>query len=461
MEFLKTITEFFKSRQNHLVLIGSALSLILVAGLLLFMRTGVFKTSISFVERQIFGAKEKTPVAKTTTQASKGKPQEAPRAAPATDRVALVKEALELSGAKQQMDQYPELFKNQLRQRQADIDPRLFEKLSKIIAETFPTDTFYQSVIESFQKKFNEKHILDVLDFLHSPLARKVAQIEVESSNPKAAEEIQKFVGQLQTQPPAKERLALIERLDRASAATELAVQTVLIMSREMAKGAYLALPPEEREKQGPLEPQLEPLLKEAKAQIEAPIKKGILVNYLFTYRTVSDPDLAKYIEFYETEHGRWFTRVATEGLMHAMAATSEKFGKEVVKLGKEAAKLAPGRKHQAESRYSAAGKRDPFQPIALKPKASQRPRENLSPLERYEIGQLKLVGIVWDIQEPRAMVEDSAGLGFIIKVGTPIGPNDGKVKAISPMEVFIEEVHTDFYGERRNREIGMKLAPE
>ena len=111
--------------------------------------------------------------------------------------------------------------------------------------------------------------------------------------------------------------------------------------------------------------------------------------------------------------------------------------------------------------RYSPVGKRDPFQPLPLKVKATRRPRENLSPLERYELGQLQLVGIVWDAKEPRAMVEDAAGLGYIVKVGTPIGPNEGKIKAIRPTEVVVEESYIDFYGARKNRQVTMKLIAE
>jgi type IV pilus assembly protein PilP len=109
--------------------------------------------------------------------------------------------------------------------------------------------------------------------------------------------------------------------------------------------------------------------------------------------------------------------------------------------------------------RYSPEGKRDPFQPLALRQKPKRPARESLSPLERYELGQLKLVGIVWDVKEPRAMVEDAAGLGYIVKVGTPIGPNDGKVKQIKPNEVVIEEQYVDFYGARKVRQVSMKLV--
>lgn len=113
------------------------------------------------------------------------------------------------------------------------------------------------------------------------------------------------------------------------------------------------------------------------------------------------------------------------------------------------------------KARYSPAGRRDPFRPLALKTKVSPRPRENLSPLERYELGQLKLVGIVWDVKDPKAMVEDATGLGYIVKIGTSIGPNEGKVKAIKPNEVVIEESYTDFYGAKKSQEISMKLPTE
>ena len=76
-------------------------------------------------------------------------------------------------------------------------------------------------------------------------------------------------------------------------------------------------------------------------------------------------------------------------------------------------------------------------------------------------MSQLKLVGIVWDIKEPRAMIEDSAGLGYVVKVGTPIGSNDGKVKAIHRNEVVVEETYSDDYGARRKRDVGIKLLTD
>jgi type IV pilus assembly protein PilP len=104
---------------------------------------------------------------------------------------------------------------------------------------------------------------------------------------------------------------------------------------------------------------------------------------------------------------------------------------------------------------------RDPFRPATLRKKVIARPRENLSPLERFELNQLKIVGIVWDMNEPRAMVEDGAGLGYTIKHGAPIGANDGVVKTIHRNEIIVEEYYYDVYGARKKREVSMKLSTE
>lgn len=104
---------------------------------------------------------------------------------------------------------------------------------------------------------------------------------------------------------------------------------------------------------------------------------------------------------------------------------------------------------------------RDPFRPMSLRAKVNSRARENLSPLERLDLSQLKVVGIIWDIKEPRAMVEDTAGLGYVVKVGTPIGTNDGVVKAIRRNELVVEETTADIYGARKKRDVNMMMATE
>lgn len=107
---------------------------------------------------------------------------------------------------------------------------------------------------------------------------------------------------------------------------------------------------------------------------------------------------------------------------------------------------------------YDPTAHRDPFRP----PQMATAFANARTPLETYQLGQLKLVGvIVQPIAGYRAMVEDSAGLGYIIATGTPIGSSGGVVRSIEPRRVVIEESARDFYGEVKPKEVVMELPQE
>jgi type IV pilus assembly protein PilP len=106
---------------------------------------------------------------------------------------------------------------------------------------------------------------------------------------------------------------------------------------------------------------------------------------------------------------------------------------------------------------YDVTGRRDPFRPPRLSV-PNQRTGEPQTPLQRYEIGQLRLVAVIYNTGDPRAVVEDDQGLGYIVRAGTPIGPNGGEVKTIERGRVLIQEDAVDYYGERRINEVVMEL---
>lgn len=107
---------------------------------------------------------------------------------------------------------------------------------------------------------------------------------------------------------------------------------------------------------------------------------------------------------------------------------------------------------------YDPRGKRDPFQPTTrpVGPSTVGGPR---TPLQQFELSQLRLVAIIRGAAEAtRAVVEDSAGLGYIMRVGTPIGRNEGRVTAIEDDRIVIEEWPVNVFGERRRAVIVKEL---
>ncbi len=108
---------------------------------------------------------------------------------------------------------------------------------------------------------------------------------------------------------------------------------------------------------------------------------------------------------------------------------------------------------------YNPVGKRDPFKPfIALGPKKPGPKKGPITALQRYDVSELKLVGILRGPEGYRALVEDAGGKGFIIGKGTLIGRGDGRVKEIHENRVIIEETYRDILGQIKRREISMPL---
>lgn len=122
---------------------------------------------------------------------------------------------------------------------------------------------------------------------------------------------------------------------------------------------------------------------------------------------------------------------------------------------------------------YNPEGKPNPFQPLVVEraeapagPKKSERASAKAedmgpgTPLERMDLNAFKLVAVVWDIPNPRAMVEDSTGKGYILTLGTRIGKNKGKVMKVTPAGVVVREIY-ETEGKGKTREIPLRLYTE
>jgi type IV pilus assembly protein PilP len=109
--------------------------------------------------------------------------------------------------------------------------------------------------------------------------------------------------------------------------------------------------------------------------------------------------------------------------------------------------------------RYDPTGKRDPFLSPFYVPPEEPAPEEAKTPLQRFDLGQLKLVGVIWEADEPKALIEDGGGLGYIVTRGTLIGSKGGIIRTIEPRRIVVEEYEIDFSGKRRAQERELLLS--
>ena len=112
----------------------------------------------------------------------------------------------------------------------------------------------------------------------------------------------------------------------------------------------------------------------------------------------------------------------------------------------------------RGEYRYDPTGKVDPFRSFVL---SLQRPSEGSTastPLERFDLSQLRLTGVIWGNQQPRALVMDPRGKAYIVGEGTAIGKNEGRIVRISDVGVTVKETYVDFLGKATTKDIELRL---
>lgn len=105
---------------------------------------------------------------------------------------------------------------------------------------------------------------------------------------------------------------------------------------------------------------------------------------------------------------------------------------------------------------YDPKGKRDPFRSFLFDPPGEAVVAEG--PLERFDVSQLSLVAVIWDVESSRALVQDPSGMSFIIAKGTRVGKNAGRVTRIADNAVVVMETYVDTFGKETTRDIEMRI---
>jgi type IV pilus assembly protein PilP len=106
---------------------------------------------------------------------------------------------------------------------------------------------------------------------------------------------------------------------------------------------------------------------------------------------------------------------------------------------------------------YDPTGLRDPFRSFEWE-------REKLAeadvrgPLEEFDVSQLSVVGVVWNVGNARALIQDPSGQGFIVSEGARVGKNEGRIIKIDDSVVVVKETYVDMMGQEATKDIELRI---
>jgi Tfp pilus assembly protein PilP len=129
---------------------------------------------------------------------------------------------------------------------------------------------------------------------------------------------------------------------------------------------------------------------------------------------------------------------------------------------GAESLPLQPAEEGQQISVYRPKAKRDPFKSFVTTRTAVSARKDDTpkikTPLQRYSLDQLKVVGIIGGGNVRKALLEDDVGKGYVVAVGDPVGSEGGEITAIAKDRIIIESTYHDVLGNKKVRRITKKL---
>jgi Tfp pilus assembly protein PilP len=165
-------------------------------------------------------------------------------------------------------------------------------------------------------------------------------------------------------------------------------------------------------------------------------------------------------------------------GEERALGPTTQEFNQErqalVAKLqkGKGEARGAPARKAGAaapagfdfapgagEFTYEPDGRRDPFRSYEWEHmKRELASAGQTGPLEHFDLSQLELVGVVWNVGRARGLVQDPSGMSYVVAAGTRMGKNQGLVTRIDDNVLVVRERYVDLYGNESTKDVELRI---
>lgn len=110
-----------------------------------------------------------------------------------------------------------------------------------------------------------------------------------------------------------------------------------------------------------------------------------------------------------------------------------------------------------AEFTYDPTGLRDPFRSFEWE-RDKLAETEVRGPLEEFDVSQLSVVGVVWNVGNARALILDPSGQGFIVGEGARVGKNDGRIIKIDDSVVVVKETYVDLMGQESTKDIELRI---
>src|SRR5262249_10307673 len=236
------------------------------------------------------------------------------------DCAALTRQALEISGFNQSLDQVSEemnsdAFGSQL--AGAGGNSGQFATVFKPIVQKHLDSQLMRKDLEMrLVAHCNLDQMTRTVERLKSPLVARMLVMEAAANSPEGREKAERYAKVVSLAPPPDSRIDAVEAIDSSAGVTDMTVNTMIAVTRGMMEGAGL--------------PELAGAMEPHRQEIKAQMHKEVQISLLSTYRSATTPDLLLYAKELGSEPLKSFYRQASKALSEMVEARAHAIGEDL-----------------------------------------------------------------------------------------------------------------------------------
>jgi len=228
------------------------------------------------------------------------------------------------------VDQYPAMMSEGIREglkRSPQLPPMVADTIGYVVTNSFRAADIEQQIVKNLESELSKKQLEAVQNWYETPVARKISAAEIAASDPGAWKQIQARAPELNEKYKGTDRARAFERFDRASRATESAVDTTIAVQLGLAT-AMAAFSSDSANYD-----ELKQTIENQRGKIRGIVEQQVYDSYLHTYEKISSQEMGLYMDFLESGPGTAFSKTVTRSIQQAITDPIESIGNQMARF--------------------------------------------------------------------------------------------------------------------------------
>ena len=241
------------------------------------------------------------------------------------DAAAVARELVVRSGLAVQLRSVPKGFEQQMTELKGQLPDAIYASMQRAGKEAFRPEALQTEIEKILPDKLGVPEMQKALAWLDTESGRRVTRAEEQSSATIDSAALQRYADQSRGKPPSVQRKKLLQDLLVSTASIESTANLIEATSLGVAIGMDSTQPAQKRAGVANLKAELERVM--PREQLRKSLAASLPAVFAYTYREVSDKDLASYLAFLRSSDGKKYNDAMVEAFTQSVVGASVRMG--------------------------------------------------------------------------------------------------------------------------------------